>query len=275
MVSVNWFCPKQLLCLRWWSAIPPGGVRSRIGASTLLYAILSDIHANIDALEVVLGRLDSLGVDEIVCLGDVVGYNAEPNACVSLIAERGVQTILGNHDAVACAIEEPWGFNPVALAAAVWTREKLDEPTLEWLRGLPDALNYGPFVAVHGAPKNHNVYLFSPEEIRPHLYFMDEQNCRLCFMGHTHTPAIFSTDGDYSLNGKTRIQLDPEKIYFINPGSVGQPRDDNPNASFGLFDSDSMTFELVRTAYDVERASQRVRDARLPRFLADRLLQGR
>ena len=242
---------------------------------TLLYAILSDIHANIDALEVVLNRLDSLGVDEAVCLGDVVGYNAEPNACVSLIAERGIQTILGNHDAVACSIEEPWGFNPVALAAAVWTRERLDEPTLEWLRGLPDALNYGPFVAVHGAPKNHNVYLFTPEEIRPHLYFMDEQNCRICFMGHTHTPAIFSTDGDYSLNGKQRVQLDPEKIYFINPGSVGQPRDDNPSASFGLFDTDAMTFELVRTAYDVERASQRVRDARLPRFLADRLLQGR
>lgn len=239
------------------------------------YAILSDVHANIDALEAVFHRLDSLGVEETVCLGDVVGYNAEPNACVSLVAERNIQTVLGNHDAVACAIEEPWGFNPVALTAAIWTREHLDETSLEWLRGLPDALNYGPFVAIHGAPKNHNIYLFSWNDVIPHLYFLEEQNCNICFMGHTHTPAIFCTDGDYVIDENEHIELDPEKVYFINPGSVGQPRDENPNAAFGLFDSDAMTFEMVRVPYDVERAGQRVRDARLPRFLADRLLLGR
>ena len=241
----------------------------------MLYAIISDVHANIDALEVVFNRLDSIGVEKVVCLGDVVGYNAEPNECVAMIASRNIQTILGNHDAVACGIEEPWGFNPVALAAVVWTREQLHESTLEWLRGLPDALNYGPFVAVHGAPKNHNTYLFSWEDTLPHVYFMDEQNCRICFMGHTHTPAVFSTDGTYCLDEKNRITLDPEKVYFINPGSVGQPRDDNPSAAFGLFDTETRVFELVRTAYDVDRASQRVRDAKLPRFLADRLLMGR
>jgi predicted phosphodiesterase len=241
----------------------------------LLYAILSDVHANIDALNVVLDRLDSMGVENIVCLGDVVGYNAEPNACVALIAGRNIQTILGNHDAVACSIEDPWGFNPIALTAAVWTREHLDEASLEWLRGLPDTLNYGPFTAVHGAPKSHNIYLFSWEDTLPHLYFMDEQNCNICFMGHTHTPAIFSTDGAYCLDERNRFALDPEKQYFINPGSVGQPRDDNPDASFGVFDTDGLTFELVRVSYDVERASQRVRNAKLPRFLADRLLRGR
>lgn len=239
------------------------------------YAILSDVHANIDALEAVLSRISSLGVDETVCLGDVVGYNAEPNACVSLVAEHNIQTILGNHDAVACAIEEPWGFNPVALTAAIWTREQLDESALDWLRGLPDALNYGPFVAVHGAPKNHNIYLFSWDDVVPHLYFMEEQNCNICFMGHTHTPAVFCMDDNYMLEDNEHIQIEPEKIYFINPGSVGQPRDENPDAAFGLFDSDSMTFEMVRVPYDVERASQRVRDARLPRFLADRLMVGR
>lgn len=239
------------------------------------YAILSDVHANIDALEAVLSRISSLGVEQTVCLGDVVGYNAEPNACVSLVAEHNIQTILGNHDAVACAIEEPWGFNPVALTAAIWTREQLDESSLDWLRGLPDALNYGPFVAVHGAPKNHNIYLFSWDDVVPHLYFMEEQNCNVCFMGHTHTPAVFCMDGNYVLEDNDHIKLEPEKVYFINPGSVGQPRDENPDAAFGLFDSDSMTFEMIRVPYDVERASQRVRDARLPRFLADRLLVGR
>lgn len=241
----------------------------------MLYAIISDVHANIDALNAVLSRIDSMGVDTVVCLGDVVGYNAEPNECVAVIASRNIQTILGNHDAVVCGLEDPWGFNPIALMAAVWTREQLTDTSLEWLRGLPDALNYGAFVAVHGAPKNHNTYLFSWEDTLPHLYFLEEQNCRVCFMGHTHMPAIFSTDGSYYLNGHNRIILDPEKIYFINPGSVGQPRDDNINASFGLLNTDDLTFELVRVPYDVQRASQRVREANLPRFLAERLLVGR
>lgn len=241
----------------------------------MLYAIISDIHANIDALEVVFKQIDEIGVDCIVCLGDVVGYNAMPNECVEQIAARGIQTILGNHDAVACGIEEPWGFNPVALAAAVWTREQLSESALEWLRGLPDALNYGPFVAVHGAPKNHNTYIFSWEDILPHAYFLEEQNCNICFVGHTHTPAVFSTDGALMMGKQQKIKIDRDRAYFINPGSVGQPRDDDHRAAFGLLDTDLMTFEMVRLEYDVERAAKRVREAQLPRFLAERLTMGR
>lgn len=241
----------------------------------MLYAIISDIHANIDALEAVFKRIDEIGVDTTVCLGDVVGYNAVPNDCVEKIAERGIQTILGNHDAVACGIEEPWGFNPVALTAAVWTREQLNDDSLEWLRGLPDALNYGPFAAAHGAPKNHNTYLFTWEDILSHVYFMDEQNCNICFVGHTHTPAVFCTDGALSLGKQQRINLEPDRVYFINPGSVGQPRDDDIRASFGVFDAEHMTFEMVRVSYDVEKAAKRVREAQLPRFLAERLMLGR
>lgn len=241
----------------------------------MLYAILSDVHANIDALEAVLKHLDQRGIDNILCLGDVVGYNAEPNACVSLIASRNIQTVLGNHDAVACGIEEPWGFNRYALQAAVWTREHVTDEAAAWLRGLPDTLNYGDFAAVHGAPKNHNIYLFSWDDVVPHLDFMDEQNCNVCFIGHTHTPAVHTEDDMDDFDSEGRIELDPEKIYFINPGSVGQPRDNNRDASFGLYDTETRTFELVRTPYDVERASQRVRDARLPDLLADRLLQGK
>ncbi len=241
----------------------------------MLYALISDIHANIEALDAVFEEIDERGVDCVVCLGDVVGYNAMPNECIEKLAERDVQAILGNHDAVGCGVEEPWGFNPVALTAAVWTREKLSEVSLEWLRGLPDALNYGPFVAVHGAPKNHNTYIFSWEDILPHVYFTDEQNCNICFMGHTHTPAVFSTDGAIPLGKEQQTVLERDHVYFINPGSVGQPRDDDVRASFGLFDADSMTFELARVEYDVEHAVKRVRDAHLPRFLADRLLLGR
>ncbi len=244
-------------------------------SGTLLYAILSDVHANVDALEAVLKHVDLLGIEKIVCLGDVVGYNAEPNECVAMIAERNIQTVLGNHDAVACGIEEPWGFNPTALKAAIWTREKVNEETVEWLRSLPDALNYGVFTAVHGAPKSHNIYLFNWEDALPHLDFMDEQNCSICFIGHTHTPAILSEDDRYDYDFQEPVVLEAEKKYFINPGSIGQPRDNNPDASFGVFDTDTLTFQLVRTPYDVELASKRVRAANLPDILAERLHRGR
>ncbi len=239
------------------------------------YAVISDLHANIDALKVVLEKIDQFGVDNIVCLGDVVGYNATPNECVEMVAERGILTILGNHDAVACGLEEPWGFNPVALAAAMWTRDQLADDTLEWLQNLPDVLNFGDFSAVHGAPKNHNTYLFTWEDILPFTPFMEEQNCRVCFMGHTHTPAILSTNGAYGTDEANRFEVDPAGIFFINPGSVGQPRDDDPRASFGVLDTETRLFELVRVAYPVEKAAKRVLEAGLPRFLAERLAVGR
>lgn len=239
------------------------------------YAIISDVHANIDALLPVLDQIEQRGADQIVCLGDVVGYNATPNECSDILRERNIPSILGNHDAVACAIEEPWGFNPVALAAALWTRGQLSPENLEWLKNLPDALNFGHFVGVHGAPKNHNTYLFSWEDILPHLYFLEEQNTSICLMGHTHTPGIFSSDGVYSVDNDSRFDLGQDKCFFINPGSVGQPRDGNPNAAFGILDTEANTFEQVRVSYPVEKAAKRVLDAGLPEFLAERLALGR
>ncbi len=239
------------------------------------YAIISDVHANIDALEPVLDKIESLRVDQIICLGDVVGYNAMPNECTDLLHERNVPTILGNHDAVACGLEEPWGFNPVALAAAMWTREQLSDANLEWLRNLPDALNFGSFVVVHGAPKNHNTYLFSWEDILPHLYFLEEQNCSICMMGHTHNPGIFSADGVYSVDDDSRFPLGEEKCFFINPGSVGQPRDANPHSAFGILDTEADHYEQIRVAYPVDKAARRVIEAGLPPFLAERLALGR
>jgi predicted phosphodiesterase len=241
----------------------------------LRYAIVSDIHANLEAFCAVLERIDEMDVDQIVCLGDVVGYNASPNECADIIRDRNIQTVLGNHDAVACGVEEPWGFNPVALAAALWTREHLTEENLEWLRGLPDVLNFESFVAVHGAPKNRNTYLFTWEDILPHLSFLEEQNCNICFIGHTHSPGIFSTDGVYSVDDDSRFALGTGKSFFINPGSVGQPRDSNPHAAFGILDTEENTFEQVRLKYPIEKAAKRVVDAGLPQFLADRLALGK
>jgi len=239
------------------------------------YAIVSDTHANVDAFRAVLDRIDELGVDQIIHLGDVIGYNATPNECCELIRERNIPTILGNHDAVACHLEEPWGFNPVALEAALWTRENTTEDNLEWVRTLPDALNFGSFVAVHGAPKNHNTYLFSWEDVLPHMYYLEEQNCDLCLVGHTHSPAIFSEDGVYTVDDDMKFHLGERKGFFINPGAVGQPRDGNPQAAFGIYDDEERVFEQVRVPYPIEKAAERVLEAGLPPFLAERLALGR
>lgn len=239
------------------------------------YAVISDIHANLEALQTVLAKIDELAVDQIVCLGDVVGYNASPNECCEMIRERQIPTILGNHDAVACGLEEPWGFNPVALAAALWTRENLSPENHAWLNSLPDALNFGYFVCVHGAPQNRNEYLFRWEDILKHLSFLKEQNCEICVIGHTHSPGIFSTDGVYSVDDDQRFNLGEGKTFFINPGSVGQPRDNDPRAAFGILDTETKVFEQVRVKYPIEKAAGRVVQAGLPPFLAERLSLGR
>lgn len=239
------------------------------------YALISDIHANLEAFKAVLQEIEARGTDQTVCLGDVVGYNASPNECCEILRARNIPTILGNHDAVACGIEEPWGFNPVALAAAMWTREALTKDNYDWLRSLPDALHFGDFVAVHGAPKNRNTYLFTWEDILPHLGFLEEQNTDLCIMGHTHSPGIFSADGVYTVDDDYKFSLGENKRFFINPGSVGQPRDGNPQAAFGILDTKTREYEQVRIDYTFEEAARKVVEAGLPPFLAERLALGR
>lgn len=239
------------------------------------YAIISDIHANLEAFIAVLEEIDTRGSERIVCLGDVVGYNANPDDCCNLIREREIPTILGNHDAVACGLEEPWGFNPVALSAAMWTRENLDAENLEWLKNLPDVQKFGDFIAVHGSPSNRNSYLFNWEDILPHVPYVEEQDCSLCFFGHTHSPGIFSADGTYTVDEDSKFPLGNGKIFFINPGSVGQPRDGDPRASFGIIDTETHEYELVRISYPVKEAADRIADRGLPTVLAERLFLGR
>ncbi len=241
----------------------------------MLYAIISDLHANLEATETVLKKIDELGVDQIINLGDVVGYNASPNECVDLMRERKTPSICGNHDAVACGLEEPWGFNPVALQAAMWTRETLRKDNHEWLRGLPDAQKIDSFLAVHGSPTNRNTYLFTWEDVLPHMSYVEEQGCNLCFFGHTHSPGIFSRDGVYTVDNDSKFSLGNGKMFFVNPGSVGQPRDGDPRASFGLYDTDKKEYELVRLNYPVKKAAERVTKAGLPSFLSERLFLGR
>lgn len=239
------------------------------------YGIISDCHANLEATLAALAHIDQVGVDKIINLGDVVGYNANPNECCDLMRERDIPTICGNHDAVACGLEEPWGFNPVALSAAMWTRETLREDNLDWLRSLPDTQRFDSFLAVHGSPNNRNSYLFTWEDVLPHISEVEEQGCSYCFFGHTHSPGIFSRDGVYTVDDDGKFSLSDDKVFFVNPGSVGQPRDGDPRAAFGFLDTETREFEQVRINYPVKQAADKVAKANLPAFLAERLFLGR
>ena len=239
------------------------------------YALISDIHANLYALERVLARIDELAIDHIVCLGDVVGYNAKPNECADLIQERDIPCICGNHDAVACGLEEPWGFNPVALSAALWTREALTEANNNWLKELPDTRVFDDFVIVHGSPYDRDFYMFTWEDVLPHMDYLQEVDRSLCFFGHTHSPGIFAADGVYTVDSDSQFVLGNGKAFFINPGSVGQPRDGDPRAAFGVFDTKAKQYELVRVEYDIQKAADDITESGLPPFLAERLFLGR
>jgi len=241
----------------------------------LRYAVISDLHANLEAFEAVLEVIRGRGADQIVCLGDVVGYNANPNECVDLVRELEIPTICGNHDAVACGLEEPWGFNPIALSAALWTRDHLREDNHRWLKGLEVNRTFEHFVAAHGSPTDRDCYLFSWEDVIPHFQFLEQRERKLCFFGHTHCPGIYASDGVYTVDEESRFALNDDKAFFINPGSAGQPRDGDRRASFGLYDSDAGVYELVRVEYDVARAADKVIAAGLPSFLAERLSLGR
>ena len=239
------------------------------------YAVISDLHANLQALQAVLSSIDSKSVDQIVCLGDVVGYNANPNECITLIQERNVPTVCGNHDAVACGIEDPLGFNPVAYSAAMWTREALQPRNTAWLTTLPVNLCLEHMLAAHGTPNDHNPYMFRWEDTRPYYAYVEECGVSLCFFGHTHCPGIFSSDGTYMADDDGCFKILEGKTFFINPGSVGQPRDGDCRAAYGLMDTDSLTYQLIRVPYPVKEAADRVVAAGLDDFLAERLFVGR
>ena len=239
-------------------------------------AVISDIHANAEALDRVLLELEQRKVDSTICLGDIVGYNADPNPCVDRVKQAGIPSLLGNHDAVACGLEEPWGFNVVALTAALWTRNQLTEESKAFLRELPDQrVMDSSFVAVHGAPSDRDTYLFSWEDVRPEFDYLRECGVSLCFFGHTHCQGIFSESGPRAPDQDGHFTLEEAELFFVNPGSVGQPRDGDARAAFGIYDTEVRDIELIRVEYDKKTTADKISEAGLPLFLAERLMMGR
>ncbi len=233
-------------------------------------AIVSDIHGNLEALTKALELIDEIGVDEMVCLGDVVGYGPDPDDCVNIIRERSKVVLMGNHDYAVLDTDSTENFNPVAKQAVFWTQNHLSKDNLEYLRQLPYKFTSDDILFVHSTPNEPEKwdYIFNWDDALEQFEFLKE---KLCFVGHTHIPQIFYPDASMPLTENLR----KEDKYIINVGSVGQPRDGNCQLSFGVFDTDEWRYEQVRSDYDVQQTSQKIRDRGLPVFLADRLLRGR
>jgi diadenosine tetraphosphatase ApaH/serine/threonine PP2A family protein phosphatase len=247
----------------------------------LRYLILSDIHANIDAFEAVLAAAPAASWDRVLVLGDLVGYGAEPNAVIErTLALNPVAVIRGNHDKAASGIEDGSSFNYVARLSAQWTHEALTPEYREYLRMLPQgpATIDDTIEICHGAPFDEDHYIFDSDDASRAL---DAASRPLCLFGHTHLPVVFRRhpalfDGflPEGPNDST-LEVVPGVNYLVNVGSVGQPRDGDPRAAFGIYDSAESTLVMRRVKYPVEIAQRRILDAGLPASLANRLGIGR
>jgi len=241
------------------------------------YGILGDIHSNISALQTVLARLDAEGCGVIVSVGDVVGYGAAPRECISILRERGVLVVKGNHDAACVGELNPRYFNPYARAAVDWTRSVLTAEEIDWLRSLPLTLTLEHCEVSHGTLFRPELfdYILGPEDAVPSLDVMKRP---VCFVGHSHVPITVLRFADeptrtaYTLDAE--IDLSETVRALINVGSVGQPRDDNPLTAYAVYDSETRQAAIRRCNYDIETEAGRILDAGLPDILANRIRLG-
>ena len=245
------------------------------------YLVLTDIHANLEALEVCLADARERGFDATLVLGDLVGYGPDPNAVIDRVRDLApVAIVRGNHDKVACGLEQAEGFNTVAKSAAVWTLETLTPAHRAWLAALPE----GPrevddlIEICHGSPFDEDAYLFDELDA---LRALKVATRPLCLFGHTHFPITFEqAPGSVEVisASETReatIPLRADAKYLLNPGAVGQPRDGDPRAAYAIVDVERRQVELWRVPYPVEQAQATIMEAGLPEVLAARLAVGR
>ena len=239
-----------------------------------LFAVLGDIHANLDALNVVLDDCRSQGVTDYLCTGDVVGYNACPHECMDIIRSIGCPVVVGNHDFYVSSRQNLDDFNPAAAAVVQWTRIQLADEEVSWLRSLPFTHTQMGVTLVHSTMDNPENFGYVFDNLQAEANFLN-QKTPVCFHGHTHCPMIY----EKSMNGVFRIDAQDFKLpigrkYFINVGSVGQPRDGDPRATYVIYDPKERTVRFRRLEYDIEAAQERIRLAGLPERLAARLAVG-
>lgn len=238
------------------------------------FAILSDIHSNLEALEAVLADAKSQGCTHFVCLGDIVGYNANPKECLKIIQDLECPVVKGNHDEQVSIASSTEGFNELAEEAIDWTRAQLSADDKAWLADLRLTRQVRDFTIVHATLDTPGQwgYVFNDLDASASFTY---QHTSLCFFGHTHWPTAFVREDNVRRIAVGQIILSARKRYFINSGSIGQPRDRDWRAAYGIFHTDRQVVEERRVKYDLETAQRKIRAAGLPDRLADRLAVGR
>ena len=244
----------------------------RGGCQTMRFAVFSDIHSNLEALETAVAYTQKQGLESTVVLGDTVGYGANPNECFEWALRHAAVYVVGNHEkAVVDPKVREW-FNGAAREAIVWTEKIMSQDLKKEIPALPFLKIEKGQTFAHGSPAEPELfqYLTTFDQARPSFKVLETP---VCFVGHTHIPSCFcekAKSAEYLPAGVFRFPKGERVI--LNPGSIGQPRDHDPRLAFGIFDSEERTFEVVRLPYDNQKAAEKIRRAGLPRYLADRLL---
>ncbi len=239
-------------------------------------AIISDIHGNHHALQAVLEAIDREHITRIVCCGDVIGYGALPNECVEEIRSRKIPVIAGNHDHACLMMTDISNFNEIAKAAVLWTRDQLTEENADFLRQMPMTIKdeTNNVFYVHASPKDPGDwnYVLTMGDARTNFNYFTEW---VCFIGHSHQPFIIENDrGNLDCASRGEIAMRRDRRYLVNVGSVGQPRDHNPDACFAVLDVVNDFLEIRRLKYDLEGAQKAIVEAGLPKELSERLAHG-
>lgn len=238
------------------------------------YAIFGDIHANLEALQAVLNDAEAQKVTDYVCLGDVVGYNANPHECVQLIRDLDCPVVKGNHDEMASLEDDLTGFNPLAEEAINWTRQQLRAEDKQWLRELKMTRLVKGFTIVHATLDTPHKWGYVFNQLDAAASF-NYQHTQVCFYGHTHAPRAYIRDASVKTVVLDKLQIEPGKKYFVNVGSVGQPRDGDWHAAYCIYTPERNLIELRRLEYDIWTAQDKIVEAGLPQRLADRLALGK
>ena len=241
------------------------------------YLLISDIHGNLEALEAVLEFAEKFKPYQLICLGDIIGYGADPKSCLELMGEQSNLVLAGNHDLAVAGIISMDGFNPIAPESLRWTQEILNEDDKELLANLPLQYIDGDYCFTHASPIDPMSfhYVRTLEDVEEVLSAIGQ---RFCFIGHTHLPVIVQlneTAGQMKIERETRLNLEKDSRYFVNVGSLGQPRDSNPDACVVLFDDDYDTIEFIRVSYDILASRDKIISRGLPSYLAERLTLAR
>lgn len=239
------------------------------------YAVLGDIHSNWEALSAVLADAETQGVTNYCCVGDIVGYNADPELCIDKVRElAGDAVVRGNHDHYCSRQDNLDGFHPLAADVVDWTRKRLSDEQREWLAHLRYSRTVETFMLVHATLDNPEMwgYVFDKLEAEANFAY---QMCSVCFFGHTHVPLAFEKAGIVRGGLYTKLRITAGRKYYINVGSVGQPRDGDSRAAYAIYDLTQNVVELRRVEYDIQATQEKIRAAGLPERAATRLEIGR